>query len=64
MTGDFERTRSRVEIDARARVARVALERDALAAGTPARRRFTLQDSLADWWRQLVARQARNQRQA
>jgi len=33
MTGDFARNRSRFDIDARARAARVALERDALALG-------------------------------
>lgn len=64
MTGNFERTRSRAEIDARARTARVTLERDPLAPATTARRRFALQHSLAELWRQLTQRARRDAREA
>jgi hypothetical protein len=47
MTGDFARDRSRFDIDARARAARVALERDALALG--AYRPVGTPSSIASW---------------
>jgi hypothetical protein len=54
MTGKFEGLRSRVEIDARARAARLALERDAVALGSVRRRPRPLQQAMAELWR-LVA---------
>jgi len=63
MTGDFERTFSRAEIDARARLARVALERNAVVMGA-APGRLVLVQSLAELWRQLIARRSRDEREA
>jgi hypothetical protein len=62
MAGDIDRTFSRAEIDARARVARVALERNALALGVP-QRRLPLLQPVAELWRYLTAR-GRDQREA
>ena len=64
MAEDFDRTFSRAEIDARARLARVALERNALVLGVPQQRRLiVLPRSVAELWRHLTAR-GRNQREA
>ena len=54
MTGRFEHVRSRVEIDERARAARLALERDAVALGNGPRRLRALQLAMVELWR-LVA---------
>ena len=64
MTGDYERTRSRAEIDARARIARVILERDALAQAATSPLPFALHRSLAELWRHLTAPTGRDEREA
>ncbi|MBI3515602.1 MAG: hypothetical protein HY060_16320 [Proteobacteria bacterium] len=64
MTGDYERTRSRAEIDTRARTARVTLERSELTLAATSRRPFVLRHSLAELWRQLTAPSGRDEREA
>ena len=65
MAGDFDRTFSRAEIDARARMTRVALERNARTLGAPPRRLPVLPvlQPVAELWRYLVTR-SRDRREA
>ena len=53
MREPLDRTLPRADIDARARIARLVLERDAVALGVPSRRLLAVA-SLADLWRQLI----------